>query len=225
MKRLLILLLTVLFVWSCSDEIKFNSPSVQGKKDGQFWRAASYDARFNDGGRIVITGIGGGETVKFTVPNLELGAKYLGRGSSSKAEFEDLNGVLYSTNSLPDPSFQLYPPDGEIDITQVTSTSVSGTFWFNAFSQSGLQTVNFSQGVLFDVPLSNLGGGLMSCDDAVAEAQAAEEVFNNTEIGSPGYTEACQNYKEALTQQIATCGGGGANSPLQIIINDLGDCQ
>jgi len=225
MKRISVLMLVLVTILSCSDEVKFNTPAVQGKKDGNFWRAVFYDATYNDGGRIVLTGGSGNETLKFTVPNLELGDKWLGRGSSSKAEFEDSDGVLYSTNRLPNPDFSFYPPDGEIVITQVTQTSVSGRFWFNAFSQDGLKTVNFSQGVFFDIPLFNLEGGLSSCDDVVAEAQAAEELYNNTDPSSPQYTEVCLAYKEALQQQIATCGGGGANSPLQIIINGLGDCQ
>jgi hypothetical protein len=225
MKRICVLLLTLVTVLSCGDEIKFNTPAVQGKKDGNLWRATFYDVSFNDGNRIEITGGNGNETIKFTVPNLELGDKFLGRGSSSKAEFIDEEGIRYSTNFTPDPDFSLYPPDGEIIISKVTQNSVSGRFWFNAFSQSGLATVNFSQGVFFDVPLNNLGGGLQSCDDAVADRQAAEEIYNNTDPSSSGYPEACENYKEALMRQIATCGGGGANSPLQIIINGLGDCQ
>ena len=227
MKRISVLMLILVTVFSCSDEVKFNTPAVQGKKDGDFWRAVYYDVSFTNGssGRIVIEGGSGDETIKFTVPNLELGDKWLGRGSSSKAEFEDIDGILYSTNSIPDSEFYLYPADGEITFTQVTSTSVSGRFWFNAFSQSGDKTINFSQGVFFDVPLNNLGGGLMSCDEAVAEAQAAQETYFNIDPASTDYTEACQNYKEALIQQIATCGGGGANSPLQIIIDGLGDCQ
>ncbi|PNQ75104.1 hypothetical protein C1T31_02915 [Hanstruepera neustonica] len=225
MKRVTVLLLILMTVLSCSDEIKFNTPAVQGKKDGDFWRAVYYDASYNEAGRVVLIGGSGNEELKFTVPNLELGAKWLGRGSSSKAEFEDSDGVFYSTNRLPDPELSFYPPDGEIEITQVTATSVSGRFWFNAFSNSGMETVNFSQGVFFDIPLNNLEGGLMSCDEVVAEAQAAEELYNNTDPGSTQYTEVCLAYKEALEQQIATCGGGGANSPLQIIINGLGDCQ
>ncbi|WP_104735414.1 DUF6252 family protein [Hanstruepera ponticola] len=225
MKRISVLMLVLVTILSCSDEIKFNTPAVQGKKDGNLWRATSYEVRYNNAGRIVIVGKNGNDGLYFTVPNLELGAKYLGRGSSSKAEYLIFDQISYSTNFVPDPEFSLYPPDGEIEITQVTATSVSGRFWFNAFSQDGLKTVNFSQGVFFDVPLYNLGGGLDSCDDVVAEAQAAEELYNNTDPSSPQYTEVCLAYKAALQQQIVTCGGGGVNSPIQIIINGLGDCQ
>lgn len=225
MKRLSVLMLALLTIIGCGDEIKFNSPAIQGKKDGNLWRAVYQDASFNEQGRVTITGGIGNEVLVFTVPNLEIGVKWLGRGSSSKAEFEDANGVIYSTNLLPDPELSFYPPDGEIEITQVTSTSVSGRFWFNAYSQTGMETVNFSQGVFFDVPLFNLEGGLMSCDEVVADAQAAQELYNNTDPGSAEYTEVCLAYKEALQQQIATCGGGGANSPIQMIIDGLGDCQ
>lgn len=225
MKKIPILLLVFITILSCGDETKFNTPAIQGKKDGNLWRATFFDVRYNQGGRIDITGGNGFETVKFTVPNLEVDRYRLGRGSASKAEFEDENGLLYSTNFSPDPSFQLYPPDGEVVITQITPTSISGTFRFNAFSRSGLETVNFSQGVFFDVPLYNLEGGLTSCNDVVAEAQAAEELYNNTDPGSAQYTEVCLAYKAALQQQIATCGGGGANSPIQMIIDGLGDCQ
>jgi len=225
MKKFVVLVITLLTVVSCGDELEFNTPAIQGKKDGVLWRAAYYDVSFNSNNRIVMSGGSGYETITFTVPNIELGAKWLGRGSSSKAEFEDANGIRYSTNSLPDPEFQLYPPDGEIVITKVTASSISGRFRFNAFSNSGFETVNFSQGVFFDVPIYGIAGGLLSCDEAVAQAQAAEELYNNTDIDSPEYSEVCLAYKEALTRQIATCGGGGANSPIQIIINGLGECE
>lgn len=225
MKRVFVLALIVLTVFSCGDEVKFNTPAVQGKKNGNPWRATFYDVSFNSANRIEISGSNGNETLIFTVPNLELGGKYLGRGSSSKAEFFDAEGRRFSTNSLPDPVFQLYPPDGEIEITQLTATSVSGRFWFNAFTQSGLETVNFSQGVFFDVPIFGLGGGLMNCDEAEQALIEAEEVFNNTDQTSSQYPEVCEAYKEALINRIAICGGGGANSPFQIIINGLGDCE
>ena len=225
MKKISVLIIVILSVLSCSDEIKFNTPAIQGKKDGNLWRATFFEIRYNDGGRLEITGANSNERVVFTVPNIELDRYRFGRGSSSKAVFEDENGITYSTNSLPDPDFQLYPPDGEMVITQITATSISGTFRFNAFSQAGTETVNFSQGVFFDVPLSGLSNGLLTCNDARDEAQAAEELYNNTDPASAQYTEVCLAYKAALQQQIATCGGGGANSPIQIIINGLGDCQ
>ena len=225
MKRLFVLILTLLTVWSCNDEIKFNTPAVQGKKDGVFWRATFYSVNFNTGGRIVISGSNNIETISFTVPNIEVNTYWLGRGSSSKAEFLDSEEILYSTNSDPDPSFSLYPADGELIIDQITESTISGTFWFNAYSSSGLETVNFSQGVLFDIPYSGIAGNIVSCDQAVADREATEEIFNNTDITSPSYPEVCQNYKDALTQQITSCGGGGANSPNQIIIDSLGDCQ
>lgn len=225
MKRLIVLVLTVLITWSCSDEIKFNTPAVQGRKDGVLWRATSYDVSFNSGGRIVITGSNNIETISFTVPNIEVDSYWLGRGSSSKAEFVDSDGIRFSTNSVPDPSLSLYPADGELIINQITETTLSGKFRFNAYSNDGLETVNFSQGVLFDVPYSGIANDIVSCDQAIADREATEEIFNNTDITSPNYPEVCQNYKDALTQQITSCGGGGANSPIQIIIDSLGDCQ
>ena len=225
MKRLFILILITLTVWSCGDEIKFNTPAIQGKKDGQLWRATFFDVGFNTQGRIVISGGNNIETIMFTVPNLEVDTYWLGRGSSSKAEFIDSNGIEYSTNFVADPSLSLYPPDGEIEINRITETTISGKFRLNAYSRSGMETVNFSQGVFFDLPYTGIANDIISCDQAVADAEAAEEIFNNTDTSSPSYTEVCQNYKEALTQQITSCGGGGANSPLQIIINSLGDRQ
>ncbi|WP_250433237.1 DUF6252 family protein [Hanstruepera flava] len=228
MKRLIVLIITVCTVFSCGEEIRFNSPAIQAKKNGEFWRSVTYAADIDYGG-FLIEGSNNFETVQLFTDNDTRGTFQLGGDNSSVAIFKDANGIIYSTANMPDPSLSVYPADGEIiieDISNDDPKQISGKFWFNAYSSDGLRYVNFSQGVLFDVP--NVGGLFImdnqgSCLQATQQAANAENAFNQTDDTMPDYTDLCNAYKLALEEQLAAC--GDPNGSIQSIIDSLGDCQ
>ena len=145
----------------------------------------------------------------------------------NEARFVDQDGVVYSTKFDPDPSIQVYPADGEIIVESFDTVdgrqTVTGTFWFNAFTEDGLQQVNFNVGHFYRVPFT---GGIstdpiVSCDQAVLAVTNALEEYNNTDPMSEAFAAACQRYETALMLQITSC--GDESNVLQDIIDSL-DC-
>ncbi|PWK18993.1 DUF6252 family protein [Xanthomarina spongicola] len=226
MKKFLVLILTILTVVSCGDEIEFNSPAMQGKKDGNFWKAISYSADIDNGG-FLIEGEDNNGTVQLITNNDVRGTFDLGEGSRSEAIYVDDEGVVYSTAFDPDPSLTLYPADGQITVDNVEDGDpklITGTFWFNAYSADGLKVVNFSKGIYYKV---SLVGGLVSsgsgCLEATQASNTAGQNFAATDPSMPEYTDLCNAYKNALMGRINAC--GDASGSLQAIIDSLGDCM
>ncbi|TYA53036.1 DUF6252 family protein [Formosa maritima] len=226
MKKIFVFAITILTAVSCSDDIEFNSPAMQGKKDGNNWKALSYSADIDYGG-FIIEGVDNFGTVQLITSNDARGTFELGEGSTSEAIFIDDQGEVYSTAFNPDPSISLYPADGEIIIEDIINTdpkTLKGTFWFNAYTVDGLKTVNFSKGIVYKVPLL---GGLVSegssCLEVTQAANIAGQNFAATDPTMPEYTDLCNAYKNALIAQIAAC--GDTSGGLQAIIDSLGDCM
>ena len=225
MKKIFVLTFALLTVFSCGDDIEFNSPAMQGKKDGNFWKALSFSADIDYGG-FLIEGQDNNGTVQLITNNDVRGTFELGEGARSEAVYVDDQGVVYSTVFDPDPSISLYPADGQITVDNVEDGDpkvITGTFWFNAYSEDGLKTVNFSEGIYYKV---DLVGGLVSngsgCLAASQAANVAGQNFAATDPSMPEYTDLCNAYKNALMGRITACGDDSGS--LQAIVDSLGDC-
>lgn len=158
MKKTTIILLAFLSVFNCVDNVEFNSPAIQGDKDGDLWRAQSYAADIDFGGFLIEGGNNSGTLQLVTVADTR-GTFEVGGQSGNVAIFKDFDGTVYSTANAPDPSLSLYPAEGEIIIEDIINSdpkTIIGTFWFHAYTADGLRTLNFNKGVFYNVPL--LGG-------------------------------------------------------------------
>lgn len=222
MKKLFVLALAFVTVFSCGDEIEFNTPALQGKKDGNRWKAVFYNASFNDTGSLVISGGDNFETVTLHVATLAIGDYPLGVGNTSHAEFLDMDAVSYSTNNDPDPDFNVYPANGLIIISRIdaVNNTVSGEFYYNAYSNDGLKTVNFSEGVFFDIPLPvGVSPDITSCDEAETQEELAQALYAATPTTSPDYSANCNAYKQALINKQLAC--IDTDGSIQAIIDTL----
>ena len=155
--------MVVFTMLSCSDEIRFNSPAMQGNKQGELWRADFYAADIDNGG-FVIEGRNSGEKIQLITTSDSRGTFSLGLDSNNVAIFVDIDGTIYSTKNAPDSSIGSYPTSGEIiveDIDNDDPKNVYGTFWFYAYTSDGLKVINFNKGVFYKVPLT---GGLVQID-------------------------------------------------------------
>lgn len=227
MKRLALIFITILTIFSCGDEVEFNSPAIRGNYNGNLWRASSFAADIDFGG-FLIQGSNNVETLQLVTSNDIPDVYNIGPNSENVAIFRDANGIVFSTANPPDPSVSLYPVEGQIiveDVINTTPKTLSGTFWFHAYTQNGMESVAFSQGVFHKVPLVD---GLLVIDNQSICLQASEQVsitesnFNDTDTTMPNYTEVCNAYKTALINKIDSCGDPEGN--LQSIIDSLGTC-
>ncbi|MEO6346583.1 MAG: DUF6252 family protein [Aquaticitalea sp.] len=160
MKKIAFILLVLLPVFNCADHIEFNTPAVQGNKDGKLWKAETYAVDIDLGGWL-IEGRNSSGTLQLVTLADTRGTFELGGQSGNVAIFKDFDGTVYSTANAPDPSVSLYPADGQIiveDINNITPKSIRGTFWFHAYTADGLRTLNFNEGVFYYVPIV---GGLV----------------------------------------------------------------
>ncbi|WCO01363.1 DUF6252 family protein [Psychroserpens ponticola] len=246
MKRLSILLITILTFASCGDEVEFNSPSIQGNKDYVLWRAEYFNASIDINGYLTITGGNNVETLELRIPSVAVGTYTLGDVDSMEARFTAGDGTVYSTNNRPDPSVTLYPEYGEINLDKIANRTFTGTFRFNAFDPTGLKVVNFggvtnqnpdtptddpvNGGIFYRVPLTsgNIPSVVFTCIDAEEQTDLAQAAFNSTTaselmyINSTDYINACNILALALETQRSYC--GDIDGALQSRIDALNGC-
>ena len=235
MRRRIFLICLILIGMGCSDHVEFNIPAIQGYKDGEIWKAV-YQAADIDFGGLVIEGGNNAETLLFVTVDDGRGTYTFGPNSPNEPRFKDANGVVYSTKNAPDPSVSVYPPDGRIVIqsfdNNATPKTLTGTFWFNAYTADGLHRINFNEGHVYRVPLvggldattvENTQSEELTCQDALIAVGAAALNFYSVNTSSSDYTPFCNHYKNALQLQKDKCGDPNGN--LQGAINNLGDCS
>ena len=156
MKKL-VLSLTILFLLvSCQENVKFNSPSLQGLKDNVFWRAVESKAILSSNGSLLIQGYTSNEILSLKITSKLEQTFTLGINELDKVTYtliDDNGTTLFSTG--------LGIGDGQIVITEydVVNHTVTGTFRFNA-ENSGSNplagpNLNFQEGVFYKVPVSS----------------------------------------------------------------------
>ena len=228
MKKITILLVVLLTVTACSEDLVFNNPAFIGYNDGELWEATTYRANVDGSGNLTITGIRGLETIILKT-NDTAETLYLLGNTTSSATYENEFGDFYSTNNVPDPDLQVYPADGKINISEfnIIERTVSGTFAFNVYDSSGTQTENFNKGYFYNVPILSIGtvvsiDPLVACQNATAVALTTQTNYEAVDIMSPDYPQVCNFYKTALENKKQQC--GDADGSIQDLIDDLGDC-
>ena len=153
------LILVMFLVLNCSDEVEFRSPSFEAQKDGAvFWNANFLAADIDNKG-FIIEGRNSGEKLQLITSSESNGVFELSGDSDNVAIYVDTNGTVFSTKNVPDPNISIFPKFGEINIENVDNENprnISGTFWFYAYTEDGLNSINFNEGVFYKIPL--LGG-------------------------------------------------------------------
>jgi len=222
MKKIAYLLVVLSLCFTCADDVEFNNPAIQANNEGELWRATVQTAATRDGG-LIIEGNRGAEQLLLFTSRTDVGVYPLGGTNVNEARFTDANGIRYSTMNTPDPSVQVFPAAGEIEITSVdlVANIATGSFWCNAFTANGLTANNFIEGVFFEVPIRNnipeITGGT-TCE--LATANTAEALVRVTS-GTPT-AETCAAYAAALQVQLLAC--GDIDGAIQAEIDSL-DCN
>lgn len=239
MKKLILLSFVFLTLFSCGDEVQFNTPAFQGDRANQLWRAKAFSASIDANGFLTITGTNNIETVTLRVPSVSEGTYIPGDGGVNvietiEAEYIDGFGTVYSTNNRPDEDVSIYPELGEIVIEEIDLTrgSFTGTFRFLAFDASGLNSVGYSRGIFYRVPLfsGSIPADPQTCMDKEMAAEIALMAYEASDdpnedgfIDSVVFEAACNAYIAALNEQRNFC--GDVDGEIQAMIDALGDCQ
>ena len=152
MKRSVIIFFLCLFSLSCNDDLQDNTPSIQGIQNGEIlWRALGYNVA-TQGGITTITANTNTSTLQLIIPSLNTGVYELNSSSAARVTFEE-ESVFYST-AFDGTGSPAVTSDGEIVIESLGGepNSITGTFRFNAYDESGQLTVNFIEGIIFKIP-------------------------------------------------------------------------
>jgi len=153
-KQLLFIFLLFAFI-SCTDDVKFNSPSFEGRKDNVFWRAVDSRAILASNGSLSIEAFTRNEKVTLKTTSTLPQTYILGTGTAIIATYDlrEASGtVTFSTGTG--------IGNGEIIIEEydAVNKTVTGTFKFNAeniFNNPLAGPIlNFQYGTFYKVPVT-----------------------------------------------------------------------
>ena len=157
MNKFQYLLVFLLVFNSCEDAIEDRTPSFQANLNGiQFWEANSFSI-ITDSNGTRITGNNMLGTISIHFPLLQVGTNNMGSSEIAVGIFQD--SIYYST-MYDGISSIAYLSDGEITIDEYNSVenTISGTFNFDAYNETGEYNLNISEGVFYRLPIS-VGSG------------------------------------------------------------------
>tara|TARA_B110000967_G_scaffold203853_1_gene245246 strand:- start:8845 stop:9324 length:480 start_codon:yes stop_codon:yes gene_type:complete len=155
MKKFLTSLLILLTLFSCQDNIQSSLPALQGLKNGDFaWRSSMSTVVVDATGTLIFTGTDGYGTMTLQIPTVALGTFPLGEDATALVTYSE-DEFSYSTNNNGNDSI-VYVSDGVITIDELNTVTgtVTGTFYFNAYTDNGERVMNFSEGVIYKLPVT-----------------------------------------------------------------------
>lgn len=153
MNKIQYLLVVFLLFNNCESTVEFRIPAFQAHVNGdQFWEASLFSITTDVSGAI-ITGSSLSGTVSMHMPSLEVGTHNLGSLEIATAIYQD---TMYYSTTYDGIASIAYLSDGEITIEEYNSeeNTISGTFNFDAYNDTGEYTINISQGVFYRLPIS-----------------------------------------------------------------------
>ena len=118
----------------------------------KFWEASSFSI-ITDSNGTIITGNNLSGTLTMYVPSLEVSVNNLGSLEVAVGVFQD---TLYYSTMYNGIASIAHLSDGEITIDEFNSeeNTISGTFNFDAYNETGEYNLNISEGVFYRLPIS-----------------------------------------------------------------------
>ncbi|GEQ84550.1 hypothetical protein ULMS_00580 [Patiriisocius marinistellae] len=146
MRKVFLLLVATIFVFSCAEDIQDYSPAIQGFVNNELYRATGVNATRKLDGAFLIEGLTQLEALKINITAGTPGVYNLGGASLNTATFSDKNGNSYFTNPN---------GEGQVVVTElnVEESYISGNFNYKAI-QTGLDSIVVKNGVFFQVPFA-----------------------------------------------------------------------
>lgn len=150
MKKVASLLILLITLASCTQDISKNNPSMQGWKDDVLWRARDRYAELSQNGSITITGLTRYETLTIQLPSTNATTYTLGTSESRKATYVyDKDDVTMTFRT------GLGVGDGQVIIEEYDTEeqTITGTFRFNLINTETDSVINYQNGVFYRVPV------------------------------------------------------------------------
>lgn len=155
MKKVLFVVVLALLLSSCSDDVVFNNPSVQGLKNNVFWRALQSKAILSKDGSIAVEAVTLKETLVLHLSSAQL--------NTYRLDDNVIDYVTYTsreTTPITSLTTQSGNGTGKITITEYdeVNKTISGTFtavipYVTTDTQESKEFY-FSQGVFYKVPVA-----------------------------------------------------------------------
>jgi hypothetical protein len=157
MKKIFLFSILSLVLASCGDDVEFNSPSFEAKKDGVLWRAVDSKATLNPNGSMTIQAFNSKEVVTLTTISSAPQTYPLATSAENSATyvFSDANTKLTYNSEDKDVSAA-----SEIVIEQydAQNKTVTGTFIFNIKNTDEKSTepatMSYQYGKFYKVPVT-----------------------------------------------------------------------
>lgn len=150
MKKVASLLLIIITLASCTQDISKNNPAMQGWKDDVLWRARDRFAELSENGSISIMGLTRYETLIIKLPSTAATTHVLGTSETRKATYihsrDNVETVFTTGTGI---------GDGEVVIEEydTENQTITGRFRFNLVNVENDSVVNFQHGVFYRVPV------------------------------------------------------------------------
>lgn len=164
MKKKLLYLIVFFSIISCQEDIKFNNPAFEGRKDNVFWRAVDVKATLVNGS-LTIDAYTQNEKLTLITNSINPGTYIL--GTTNQANFAS---YISSTSTINPPTYQTIVASGPINKVLISS---AGTAYTNGLaiattggSGSGLKVniVVTASGSVIEVSIASFGMSYTSGD-------------------------------------------------------------
>lgn len=139
----------VIFGFSCEDDIEDNNNAFQVVVQNEFWRAKTVSASILDNGSLLIVASDGERRMIVQTASFQPGSYSVGFSASNEITYENsLTGSAVKT--LP------FLSKGTVEISHFNfeKPSVTGTFRFDALSNTGLQYF-FKEGIFYELDITD----------------------------------------------------------------------
>jgi len=169
MKKIIALLMIVVFLTSCEEEVTFNTPAFQARKDNFLWKAKDYTAVYDiTTNTLVLTGFVGFEKVTMTASPVVI----IGEGTSTffeDATFDLSNNIdaVATYSFVNNGQTYLYSTDVEDQANGLLTIqnavvqkpgTISGKFRFDAPYTGEIpnapERINFQEGEFYEIPIT-----------------------------------------------------------------------
>ena len=155
--RYLLLTFAVFSLIGCQDDIQSSNPTFQGLRHGDYvWRSTARTATIQTTGILSISGSDGYGSMIISLPEASIGSYELGEGKLATITYTEVN-TTYSTQNNGE-EYPVYLGDGQVTIESINedSKTITGTFYFNSYDDSGAKYMNFSEGIFYNLSFTQL---------------------------------------------------------------------